>query len=148
MDNYKKSNKLTLSNKIKAKTKKQYKNIIAKNKITENDLQSLTNMICNDFKVNTINVIFTGTQIKKQNSIVKGYCKVQKNIKVIKPLHIKVFKYTSTRKKVIATKTAVNTILLHEIVHYLDYSLFNLSKSIHTAGFYKRITALKNMLNF
>jgi hypothetical protein len=52
---------------------------------------------------------------------------------------------TAQRKQVVAFKTFLRT-LLHELMHHLDYELFELEDSYHTQGFYKRESSLFRQL--
>ncbi|MGH8014345.1 MAG: hypothetical protein ACREQ4_17790 [Candidatus Binataceae bacterium] len=52
---------------------------------------------------------------------------------------------TAQRHDVVKPKTFVRT-LMHELAHYLDYSLLKLGDSYHTAGFFKRESYLVRML--
>ncbi len=55
----------------------------------------------------------------------------------ILPAMIMVWMRTSKRKKVVAPRTFMRT-LLHEFCHHLDYELYKLPYSFHTEGFYRR----------
>ncbi|UCE04055.1 MAG: hypothetical protein JSW67_07755 [Candidatus Latescibacterota bacterium] len=61
-----------------------------------------------------------------------------------KPL-LTVWMRTAQRRQVVAFKTFMRT-LLHEIMHHLDYELFELDDSYHTEGFYKRESSLFRQL--
>ena len=52
---------------------------------------------------------------------------------------------TAVKAQRITNKGFLNT-LLHEVNHHLDYALLHLTKSLHTAGFYKRISDLDSKL--
>jgi len=54
---------------------------------------------------------------------------------------ISVWMRTAARKKVVAFKTFLRT-LVHEVCHHLDYELFRLAETFHTEGFYKRESTL------
>jgi hypothetical protein len=62
-----------------------------------------------------------------------------------KPAHITVWMRTAARKDVVAFKTFFRT-LIHELCHHLDYELFHLVETFHTAGFYKRESTLTHAL--
>ena len=59
---------------------------------------------------------------------------------------IQLWMRTAQHKRVVAFKTFLRT-FLHEICHHLDYELHKLPDSLHTEGFYKRISSLFNQLN-
>jgi hypothetical protein len=61
------------------------------------------------------------------------------------PARITVWMRTAARRDVVAFKTFLRT-LIHELCHHLDYELFALPETFHTAGFYKRESNLVNVL--
>lgn len=61
------------------------------------------------------------------------------------PATITVWMRTAQRKKVVAFRTFLRT-LLHEICHHLDYEFLSLPYSFHTEGFYKRESNLFHQL--
>ncbi len=58
---------------------------------------------------------------------------------------ITVWMRTAQRKKVVAFRTFLRTVL-HEICHHLDYELLELADSFHTEGFFKRESSLFHQL--
>lgn len=52
---------------------------------------------------------------------------------------------TAQRQEVVAFRTFLRT-LLHELLHHLDYEIFELQESFHTKGFYKRESSLLRQL--
>jgi hypothetical protein len=61
------------------------------------------------------------------------------------PATISVWMRTAQRRQVVAFRTFLRT-LIHELCHHLDYELFELEETFHTAGFYKRESSLTNAL--
>lgn len=61
------------------------------------------------------------------------------------PPRIVLWMRTAQRHAVVQPRTFVRT-LMHELVHYLDYSLLRLGDSHHTMGFFKRESFLVRML--
>ncbi len=61
------------------------------------------------------------------------------------PARITVWMRTAAKKRVVAFKTFLRTVV-HEVGHHLDYELFKLEETFHTEGFYKRESALANAL--
>jgi hypothetical protein len=57
------------------------------------------------------------------------------------PPLITVWMRTVAKKKVVAFKTFLRTVL-HELCHHLDYELYKLPETFHTEGFYKRESSL------
>lgn len=52
---------------------------------------------------------------------------------------------TAQRQEAVAFRTFLRT-LLHEILHHLDYEVFDLPETFHTEGFYKRESSLFHQL--
>jgi hypothetical protein len=62
------------------------------------------------------------------------------------PACIRVWMRTAKKKRVVAFKTFLRT-LLHEIGHHLDFTLLGLPESYHTDGFFKRESSLFHQLH-
>lgn len=58
---------------------------------------------------------------------------------------IYIYNRTAIRGEEVSIKAFADT-LLHEFMHHYDYCVLKLPKSLHTAGFYKRISDLKAKL--
>lgn len=58
--------------------------------------------------------------------------------------YIYIFNRTAARGQILAPKTFLDT-LLHEWMHHYDFKKLGL-RSIHSAGFYRRLSHLKEML--
>ncbi|HVF65586.1 MAG TPA: hypothetical protein VNE58_16485 [Casimicrobiaceae bacterium] len=58
---------------------------------------------------------------------------------------ITVWMRTAAKQQVVAFKSFLRTVV-HELLHHLDYELFALEETFHTAGFYKRESSLANAL--
>lgn len=58
---------------------------------------------------------------------------------------ITVWMRTARRQQVVAFRSFLRT-LVHEWLHHLDYELYGLAESFHTAGFYQRESSLANAL--
>ncbi len=59
--------------------------------------------------------------------------------------YIYIYNRTAARGQILAPKTFLDT-LLHEWLHHYDYKKLGLARSIHSAGFYKRLGHLKELL--
>jgi hypothetical protein len=59
--------------------------------------------------------------------------------------NIRLWIRTAERKKIVAFRTFLRT-LLHELCHHFDYELLKFPDSLHTEGFYKRLSSLFNRL--
>ncbi len=62
-----------------------------------------------------------------------------------KPITLSVWMRTSQRKKVVAFRPFLRT-LIHEFCHHLDYEFFRLAETFHTTGFYQRESSLMRQL--
>ena len=58
---------------------------------------------------------------------------------------VTVWMRTARRGRVVAFRTFLRT-LLHEMVHHLDFAYLHLPESMHTEGFFMRITSLFHQL--
>lgn len=58
---------------------------------------------------------------------------------------IRIFNRTAVKGGTVSIKGFADT-LLHEFMHHYDYTVLHLADSLHTAGFYKRISDLKAKL--
>lgn len=58
---------------------------------------------------------------------------------------IYIYNRTAIKGQEVSIKAFADT-LLHEFMHHYDYYVLKLPKSLHTAGFYKRISDLKTKL--
>lgn len=144
MDNYEKSNKVeSFPNKITASTKKLFKTLREADITNTIALKRLADAICDDFKVSKVSIAYSGIQ---SNTQVNGKLK-SKTLGTYTTIResIRIFQYTAVRKKEVSAKTALDT-LLHELCHHFDFKILKLDKSIHSAGFYKRISNLKESL--
>jgi hypothetical protein len=63
----------------------------------------------------------------------------------MRPPQIVIWMKTARRHEVVKPKTFLRT-LLHEVAHYLDYSLLKLGDSYHCSGFFKRESFLVRVL--
>lgn len=59
--------------------------------------------------------------------------------------HIEVWMRTAEHERVVAFRTFLRT-LLHEVCHHLDFTLFGLSDTFHTEGFFRRESSLVKQL--
>lgn len=101
--------------------------------------QRLINELCEYYNIEIpiVNVP-NSRQIKTTNGKILGTYKPHSKI-------ITVPNKTAKLGKIVAIKSFIDT-LLHEFIHHYDYFVLELSDSLHTAGFYQRISDLKNKL--
>jgi methyltransferase-like protein len=143
MTNYEKSNSIeTLPrlNKIKFGTKRMFQKFREERTISQPMLQMMSDNICNDLNVPEIKVKFHGNQPKQKRGKTLGIF-VRKGLSQ----YIQVYQYTATHKKQVSNKGALDT-LLHELNHYFDLNFVGLTDTIHSKGFFMRISSLKNEL--
>jgi hypothetical protein len=61
------------------------------------------------------------------------------------PARLTVWMRTAARHQVVAFRSFLRT-LVHELLHHLDYELFQLEETFHTEGFFKRESSLAHQL--
>jgi len=61
------------------------------------------------------------------------------------PPRITVWMRTAAQRRVVAFKSFLRT-LLHELLHHLDYELFELEETYHTEGFFQRESSLAHQI--
>ncbi len=130
--------------KIKASTKKQFQKLFNADSLETSQLKSISDAICKDLGVSSCTIAYGGKQPHSNNSRGTTVAKTYGTYRTIVCV-ITLYKHTAKTNKVVANKTTLDT-LLHELCHHLDFKLLKLSESKHTAGFYKRITSLKQEL--
>ena len=146
MTNYESSNIKTLPIKnVPNQLKELYKKGRELNIMTEQMLKDIADNVCSVYNVQRIPITFAGTEPHK-NRNGKLMLKVMGTHKRgVLGSTIIVYKYTAKQKKIRSSKGAIST-LLHELVHYLDYEICGLQRSIHSKGFYNRISQLTEAL--
>ena len=143
-DNYQLSQEARLPvEQISGDAKKQYNQLLNQDQLTQHDLQVLATQICMDFDTKLIKVEYGGRQPhSRRNGRIKRKTHGDYNPGFQR---IRLYKYTAVKKKVRATRSTLKT-LLQELVQHFDFQIIGLNASPHTAGFYKRISQLKESL--
>lgn len=102
--------------------------------------ETLLNYLCAKFKINNITLLVTNKPrpCKGRGQIGGWY--------VVNEKKIIIYNTTAKTNKTISIKSFYD-ILLHEFIHHYDYEVIGLTDSLHTSGFYKRISDLKNKLS-
>lgn len=146
MDNYTKSNSIEIipNCKLKKSTKKHYQQSREKDNITTPTLQKIADNICADLNISNVKINFSGRRPHSRNS--KRITREVQGLYSPFPQTVKIYKLTAARKQKVSTKSAIDA-LLHELTHHIDYEIVKLNKSIHSKGFYKRLSFLQNQLN-
>lgn len=130
-------------------SKKEFHNLLNTNdNIAERNekAQTLLNYLCYKFKIKPVQIIVHNKpqpHLSNQNGKLKSkiYGSYNNGFSVIN-----IYNLTAKRKQPISIKVFIDT-LLHEFIHHYDYEKLNFTNSIHTAGFYKRITDLKQKIS-
>jgi len=148
--NYVRSNQITgFDVTIGKKTKKMFQELREQKVIDNADLQNLADGLSQEFNVADVAVVYGGKEPHSVNQ--KGTLR-SKTLGVYHYQNalnsdsvIRLYKYTAKKNKVRSSKGVLDT-LLHEFAHHLDHVKLNLTRSLHTSGFYNRIGWLKNTL--
>ena len=125
-----------------------YTALLADNGDREQRSQELLDHLCDEFRIPHVRVIVADKPRKVNmggRKTTHGFIKVagygDRNVSK----YINVYNYTAKTHKVVAIKTFTGT-LLHEFMHHYDLQYLKLDKSLHTAGFYTRISDLQRKL--
>lgn len=143
---YEKSNKIETV-KYSRLSKTEYKALLNTSDIfleRQQAGQRLLNYLCDKYGISQI-PLHVLDQPQKGN----GKCKTLGFYRMLpafqKGQSITIYNLTAVKKKVVSIKVFIDT-LLHEFIHHYDTEYLKI-ESAHTAGFYKRITDLKNKLS-
>ena len=104
--------------------------------------QSLIDYLCKKFNIPNV-VVYVCNRKRPRNRGCEIHGKYTRR-KGDSP-QITIYNKTAVKGDVISIKAFYDT-LLHEFIHHYDYEVLKLDRSIHSAGFYKRISDLKNKL--
>lgn len=94
---------------------------------------SMCKRICEDLKVENVGVKILSQRPSNSQGELQGLYEREEG----KRPKITIWMKTARKKKVVAFKTFLRT-LLHEFLHHLDYAYFDFPDSLHTEGFFKR----------
>lgn len=100
---------------------------------------TLMSELCRVFGVPFIRVEVRGVRPHNARGELHGLFRLSK------PPEIVLWMRTAQRHEVVKPRTFLRT-LMHELCHYLDYSLLKLEDSFHTMGFFKRESFLVRLL--
>ena len=103
--------------------------------------QYIADGMTNDLKVSKVRVDVLAVRPHDETSELHGLYTRQQGRRA----NIRLWVRTAERKKIVAFRTFLRT-LLHELCHHFDYELLKFSDSLHTEGFYKRLSSLFNQL--
>ena len=125
-----------------------YSALLSDNGDREQRSQDLIDYLCNEFHIPHVKVIVADKARRVSmggRKTTHGFIKVAKYGDRNVSKYINVYNYTAKTMKVVAIKTFINT-LLHEFMHHYDLQYLKLGKTLHTAGFYTRISDLQRKL--
>lgn len=143
-DIYERSNSIeTVS--ISMPSKKEYARLL-KDGNRQRDAQALCDYLCGKLNIATCKVV-VASRCQPHSTNSRGAIK-SKTYGHYRPgvRLITIYDTTAVKKKKVSIKTFADT-LLHEFVHHYDIECLHLATSLHTAGFYKRISDLKAKLS-
>jgi hypothetical protein len=100
---------------------------------------ALMAVLCDAFGVPFIRVEVRGVRPHNTRGELHGLFRLSK------PPEILLWMRTAQRHDVVKPRTFLRT-MLHELCHYLDYSMLKLDDSFHTMGFFKRESFLVRVL--
>lgn len=125
-----------------------YSALLSDNGDREQRSQDLIDYLCNEFHIPHVKVIVADKARRVSmggRKTTHGFIKVAKYGDRNVSKYINVYNYTAKTMKVVAIKTFTGT-LLHEFMHHYDLQYLKLDKTLHTAGFYTRISDLQRKL--
>lgn len=125
-----------------------YATLLADDGDREQRSQELLNYLCDEFHIPKVKFIVADKPRKVSmggRKTTHGFIRVAKYGDRNVSKYISVYNYTAKTHKVVAIKTFMGT-LLHEFMHHYDLQYLKLDKSLHTAGFYTRISDLQRKL--
>ena len=103
--------------------------------------QRIADGMTNDLKVPKVRVDVLAVRPHDETSELHGLYTREEGRRA----NIRLWIRTAERKQIVAFRTFLRT-LLHELCHHLDYELLKFSDSLHTEGFYKRLSSLFGQL--
>lgn len=106
----------------------------------EEAAEALAGELCRSLKVAPVRVQVRGVRPRNARGELHGIFYPE-----ARPPLIVLWMRTARRREMVKPKTFLR-ILMHELVHYLDYSLLKLGDSFHTGGFFKRESFLVRIL--
>lgn len=107
--------------------------------------QSLIDYLCKKFKIASASVrVVNRAQPHATNMAGRLQRKTLGTYTVVREV-ITLYNLTAIKKQVVSIKSMLDT-LLHEFMHHYDMTYLKLGASIHSAGFYMRISDLDSKL--
>lgn len=107
--------------------------------------QSLIDYLCKKFKISSPMVVVVNRAQPHSTNLTGRLRRKTLGTYTIGREVITLYNLTAIKKQVVSIKTMLDT-LLHEFMHHYDMTYLKLGASIHSAGFYKRISDLDSKL--
>lgn len=124
-------------------SKKEYAKLLTDGN-RQRDAQTLCDYLCKVLKIAPVKVVVTK---RTQPHRTKNGTLKSKTYGFYRPgaKTITIYDTTAIKQQQVSIKCFADT-LLHEFIHHYDFEFLHLADSLHTAGFYKRISDLKAKL--
>jgi hypothetical protein len=103
--------------------------------------QELVDGITDALGVPRVSVTVRSVRPSNSSGELHGYYTLEEG----KTATIEVWMRTAAHERVVAFRTFLRT-LLHEVCHHLDFTLFELTETFHTEGFFRRESSLTRQL--
>lgn len=108
---------------------------------TQVESQNLMTWLCRSLNVPDVKVKVLETRPSRRWGELHGLYTAQSGRSPV----VTVWMRTAKRSDVVAFRSFLRT-MIHELIHHLDYNLYKLADSFHTAGFFRRESSLVNAL--
>lgn len=148
MATYETSNRIT-EVKLSRFSKKEYLSLLNTSeniKERQKTAQMLSDYLCLKFKMPQASIKVVN---RTQPHRTAGFGRLQRKTLgtyTVQTQVITLYNLTAVKKQVVSIKVLTAT-LLHEFMHHYDMTFLKLDNSLHTTGFYKRISDLESKLN-
>ena len=140
---YEKSNKL-VSVALNRFSKKEYESLLSDSN-RQKDAQTLISYLCGKFKIPNARVIVTNRPQPHSTGYNGNLTRKTFGTYEVFSKTITIYNVTAIKKQTISIKVFAET-LLHEFMHHYDECYLNIN-SMHTKGFYMRISDLQKKLS-
>lgn len=148
METYEKSNSISTVSLNKFSNKEYNALLNTGSSISERQkvAQSLCDYLCKKFKIKGTDVIVLNRCQPHKTGSTGNLKRKRLGSYTIQTRVITLYNLTAIKKHVVSPKVFAST-LLHEFMHHYDMEYLKLQHSLHTTGFYKRISDLQGKLS-
>lgn len=129
-------------------SKSEYNNFLSSNESIRNRekaAQKLCDYLCDKFRMPHALVTVTNRCQPHKTNYSGSLSRKTLGTYTVGAQTITLYNLTAIKKQPVSIKVMAET-LLHEFMHHYDMTYLKLGNSLHTAGFYKRISDLMNKL--